>query len=476
MSRRLWGVLWVLLAAHAGQAQPQLQPILDQWLAYPAMRGSSLSLAVRDARTDSLLFAYQPHTLLVPASNMKLLTTAAAWKVLGPEYRYPTTLEVRGVLADSVLRGHLSIRGSGDPSLGSSRMTGAIGAEQLLRRWAGRLREAGVHTIEGSLQVEPARFPDSPIGLTWEWSDIGSCFAQGQWPLNWRDNCLPASLEARTDGGHHLTVDTFLAPWPVLLLPMASNGRDWPLLYSDPWSPRIILGADKSVALPVALRVAMPDPPAFFRDWLLAGLQSEGFILTPGQPDTGLAPLLLSDTLYAPPLREILTAINTESRNLHAEAVLRSLGQHHRGQPTTAAGVSALRHWLSTAEPSGLPCFIHDGSGLSRHNALSAALLTRILGHIHRDSLSYLGFRETLARPGAPGTLRNALTDKKLRSRVWAKTGTLNRVRSLSGYLQTDSGQWLTFSIIVNHFDAPSPEFYALAQQMLLALLKYPAP
>jgi PBP4 family serine-type D-alanyl-D-alanine carboxypeptidase len=177
---------------------------------------------------------------------------------------------------------------------------------------------------------------------------------------------------------------------------------------------------------------------------------------------------LLAEHL-SPPLREVVALINKPSDNLITEITLKTLGKEVRGEGTTAAGVQVLREFLQSAGLEMGAVHIVDGSGLSRINGVSPENFVRLLEYMHRSPHSE-AFRESLPVYGVDGTLRNRLRGTPVQGNGYAKTGSLNRVSSLSGYLRTKSGRWLAFSIIMNAYNAAGSDARALQDKLVQIL------
>jgi D-alanyl-D-alanine carboxypeptidase/D-alanyl-D-alanine-endopeptidase (penicillin-binding protein 4) len=171
----------------------------------------------------------------------------------------------------------------------------------------------------------------------------------------------------------------------------------------------------------------------------------------------------------SPPLREVVALINKPSDNLLTEITLKSLGREIRGEGTTAAGVQVLREFLQSAGLEMGAVHIVDGSGLSRINGVSAENFVRLLEYMHRSPHAE-AFRDSLPVYGVDGTLRNRLRGTPVQGNGYAKTGSLNRVSSVSGYLRTKSGRWLAFSIVMNAYNAPASDARALQDKLVQIL------
>lgn len=469
--------LVLALPSFTGHAQENLQQVKDRLLAHPFFKGSSVGIHVAHVTTGYTVFEHQSDLLLTPASNQKLLTTAAAWQLLGPEDRMRTILSVHGEIKDSTLYGEIRLDGDGDPSLGSGRYGPGSHPDSIIQRWTRVITDLGIRRITGTIRCVPERFPGAPVGLTWEWDDLGGCFAPGHWPINWQENCLPVTLDRQGDGHRLLGPDGDRLPWKVLYIPDSTSDASEPsFLSGGPESGTRWIGGPSHMAFPIAFKISIPDPPAHVIHLLSKSLQESGVVLDSSGLSARIPTLLVADTLWSPFLWELCGSINAFSRNLYAEAVYRRLGAVWTQYATADGGKWAIQSWLRRSDLDEFKPAIYDGSGLSRHNALSAELLTRILTRIHADSVVYAGFQETLAEPGGSGTLRSFLLDKNLKGKVWAKTGSLNRIRTLSGYLETRNGDLLAFSFLANQFGGLSPDFFGLVQQFLIALSTYEPP
>jgi hypothetical protein len=178
----------------------------------------------------------------------------------------------------------------------------------------------------------------------------------------------------------------------------------------------------------------------------------------------GIPEMTLLAEHLSPPLREVVALINKPSDNLITEITLKTLGKEVRGEGTTAAGVQVLREFLQSAGLEMGAVHIVDGSGLSRINGVSAENFVRLLEYMHRSPHAE-AFRDSLPVYGVDGTLRNRLRGTPVQGNGYAKTGSLNRVSSVSGYLRTKSGRWLAFSIIMNAYNAAGSDARALQDQ-----------
>ncbi len=170
--------------------------------------------------------------------------------------------------------------------------------------------------------------------------------------------------------------------------------------------------------------------------------------------------------INSPPLKDIIEALNHESVNLYAEHLLKELGKVFKKSGTAIAGIEVIEECLSNIKKiSGI--YVDDGSGLSRSNAISAADMVELLIYIKRDGKYFDEFLYSLPEAGKEGTLKNYFKDNIFEARLMAKSGSMTRVRSYAGYLQTISGKELVFCIIVNNFTGSSRNIVAHIEDIL---------
>lgn len=458
----------VLVQVHLS-GQSALQKATDAIIANPLSKGATMAFSARKVSDNTSLFGWNADQWMIPASNQKLITTAAALALLGPDHRIPTIIRAEGMLIDSLFLGRLIIEGHGDPSLASGRTGRTYSEDALIQRWVQGLRQQGIREIQGEIVVLPRDYPGSPVGLTWEWGDLGGCFAPGVWPLNWDENCVRTQLN-RDTAGLHFTMDSTRLPWPVVASWEPRRQRGEPdFITGAPQSTTRWVSGPANVTLPIAVRAAVPDVPDFVKARIPVLIRQAGIPFRVVPITYSHTQSIWRDTVWSAPLLQLISLINTESHNLYAEAILRRLGEVQGTVPSVGQGIWAIKKWLDSIAVTPRP-YIHDACGLSRQNALTAGFLTQLLGHYAQDSTRREMFLQTLAIGGQTGTLSGHFRDKRLKGRVFGKTGTLTRVRTVSGYLKRQDGEWIAFSILANQFTGTTPEFMALAQQWLISL------
>ncbi len=441
----------------------ELRAILGR---YP-WRGAKWSVLVVSLDRGDTLFSVSADSALAPASNMKLLTSAAALREMGPDFRYRTWLLSDGRERDGVLHGDLVLYGSGDPGI-SDRFYPDKGA--VFRELADQLAARGITRIAGDL-VGDASFLSGPLRPpTWEPLDLNDHFAAPVSALSFNENVLTLRIEAAERSG-----------WPpvVFTLPdhaglvvdnqaVTTEGRGRLLVVrDDPMAPVTLRGGIQRGGRAIWREITVSDPAAFavsvFR-WVLEsrGIQVVGRDRVVAHPRESLlgrrrvtAPVRAPEgrvrvlaTHLSPPLREYLAVVNKRSNNLYTELVFRTLGRLARGSGSPEAGALAVVASLTElgVDLGGLVQM--DGSGLSAANRVRAATFVDLLvgmsaspeWPVYWASLPVAGVRRELGR------MYNTLAAGNLR----AKTGTIEGVSALSGVVQTQDGERLAFSILVN--------------------------
>lgn len=459
--------LLTLASAFAQTLTTELDALLDrEWLRY-----GYCGVVVRDVQSGETLYKRDAERMLIPASNMKLIISAAALHLLGDDYRFRTRVWVRGTLSpDGTLRGDLILQGLGDATLEVSD----------LQSLARRVYVAGIRRVAGYLMYDDSWLDADRYGFGWNIDDE---------PYGYQAQMSALCAERNAVRLYALPAPQVGEPARIRIEPetdyveivnrtrtVAQGTRDASIdaTRTHARNQIIVYGTIPIGAAEVALgRYAVENPSHYAAHLFRQALQAVGVSVEKGiVPNmTPLEPtqLRLVAEHRSPPMREVVALINKPSDNLLTEITLKVIGKEMRGAGTTAAGIQAVREFLQQAGLEMGAVHIVDGSGLSRINGVSPENLVRLLEFMYRSPHAE-AFRRSLPVYGVDGTLRNRLRDTPVQGNGYAKTGSLNRVSSLSGYVHTKSGRWLAFSIMMNAYNAPASDARALQDKIIQLL------
>ncbi len=354
-----------------------------------------------------VVFSINPDQLLVPASNAKLLTVAAAAERLGWAYTFETVVRATTAIApDGTIRGDLVVRGGGDPTPGDR-----PNLSPALTTIADALWRQGVRRIEGRIIGDDDGFAEEPYGAGWAWDDLPFSYSAPISALNYNENVHAASTTAAGE-----------------------------LRFTSVENP--------TIAFAKALRAALVA-----RGVTVVGEAADIDLAPPGPLPAGL-PMLAS--YRSAPLSEIARRLLKSSQNLYAEVFLRAIGREDGRPESSTAGLDIVRETLAGWGIDAGTVAQADGSGLSRYNLVTPATLTKVLEHMYRRVSLRDAWLAALPIAGVDGTLEKRMKGTAAEARVFAKTGSLSSVRALSGYVQAKSGEWFVFSILANNFAAPT--------------------
>ena len=411
--------------AHLNSPRSELRHEIDSLTSQPVFRNAQWGVLIVNPRTGDTLYSKNAGKLFMPASNMKIITSAAALTLLGPEYQYRTTFLTDGEVRDSLLDGSLLVIGRGDPTV-SDRMRGT--ATTVMDGLADSLRAHGIRQISGSLARVGNAFPDSIYGYGWEWDDLGEYYGAGVDELIFNEGMAPTKLR-----------------------PLPDTVRD--SLYSGP----------------------ARNPAKAYLDALHDALVRKSIRMDGGVRDSTLPAPLKMDTLFvlvSPPLRDILPALMKPSQNQIAEILLRTIGLERGGLGTADSARKIVGQQLLAwgVQPDGF--VIRDGSGLSDQDLLTPETIVRVLDRIQRDT-AFAAYYNSMPIAGVDGTIDTRMKGTPAEGNVHAKTGTLAKARSLSGYVTTADGERLIFSILANNTTTPGLAVTRVADQIAASLAAY---
>jgi D-alanyl-D-alanine carboxypeptidase/D-alanyl-D-alanine-endopeptidase (penicillin-binding protein 4) len=436
-------LLFLLLAAVSFAANP----FLDSLVVYAESHapGAKLGIAVRSTQTDSIIYSYKGNEWFVPASTMKLLVTAAALQKIPLNYAPKTIIHMEGIKKQNVFFGVMRIEGRGDPNISARYYPEALYA---MGNLTDSLKSKGIDTLHGILDLDTSFFRGTRKPEEWRKKFFDSWYGAEISPLSFNDNCALFEIKPGAKNGDtaQITIVPDIGYVKVKNGIKTAGGGARYKYAMDPVKPEIsfsgTIGSKVSVSTVV---LPIRNPAAYFKAAFLKSLENSGIVYVEDQA-VYRGKAIDSVVFAGPPLKSLMDEINQRSQNLHAEMLLRDLGQYDRHEGSTASGILSEKQFLNHA---GLPVAdfkIVDGSGLSPQNALKPSSLTHLLTYMKKQEKGDIYFA-SLAIPGISGMGKRL--NVELKDKVRFKTGFVEGVHGLAGYIAADNDT-LAFALYLN--------------------------
>lgn len=459
-----------------------LQQTVDSVLGAPMWRNARWGMLVVDAASGDTLVSHDADRLFMPASNQKLLTGAIALHLLGPDYRWRTPVLLHGTQAGGVFRGRVLVQGMGDPSVSDAMRGGR--AASAFDPIVQALRARGITQIVGSIEAFGDAMPGLTTGYGWAWDDFDAgysaaidelLFNEGELYLRVRAGAKPGDAvtvdRAPTRGYPPLRVDARTTEKVVASVPPGGRPPRVQAAYDSIGHTVVVSGA-LAVGDSARLTIAYRHPNDAFLAAMHETLADAGVLVSATAltvADTSGRALDTLSVLESPRLAEVLRRMEKPSQNQMAELFFRTTALAITGSGSTdsaqALGARTLAGWGIDANDIAY----RDGSGLSRHDYVTPRAIIKVLEAM-RTSPHAAIFRESLPIAGVDGTISSRMRGTPAQGNVRAKTGTLDKTRSLSGYVTTADGRTVLFSLLCNNFTVPNREVERV-QDLLATML-----
>lgn len=458
------------MGARSPAAEPVLSPRealtadIDSMLSAPQFANAFWGVLIVDPASGDTLYSHNAGKLLMPASNMKIVTGAVALEQLGPDHRFATTIAARrsgsgSLVSEGVLNGDLVVIGRGDPSV-SDRVHGD--AMIPLRAIADSLAARGVRRIAGQLIADGSALEGPELGSGWAWDDLDYPYSAGVSALYLNDGFTRIVVTGGAGAGEPATVRTYpAATLPtvaarIATVPRPSGGAEIPnpVIVRDSASGYLMLSGAVAAGDSVVLSLTYADQQAAYLGALAEALAARGISIGGGAEPHPETPPTVTDSLFtmlSPPLSEIMPALQKPSQNQIAELFVRALALENTGVGSADSGRRVIERQLREWGVDSLGFAVRDGSGLSRHNYLTPETIVRVLAAMQAHPDFQL-FYDALPLAGVDGTIRNRMQGTPAQGNVRAKTGYIDRARALSGYVTTADGRQLIFVAIANNW------------------------
>jgi D-alanyl-D-alanine carboxypeptidase/D-alanyl-D-alanine-endopeptidase (penicillin-binding protein 4) len=510
---RLVPILLLLVAPLLAAPVKPLPDRIAAVLSAPDLARGFWGIEVVSLTTGKTLYLQNADKLFTPASNTKLFTTAAALALIGPDYKFRTTVETAGTLDRfGRLNGDLVLVGHGDPNLSGRELPYDLKTQrnddpiQALEALADALVQKGVKFVDGDIVADDSYFAFERYGEGWSQDDLVWADGAPVSALTINDNVVFVNIQPADRPGEKAFVsvkpfaDYYRLDNRIITTP-AGTGRKLSI-NREPGAMIVTLWGNMPLDdAGVTEALAIDDPAEFGARLFRQLLEKRGIVVYGKQRTrhTELASLsTFSVTALAPahggrendgqmrpwkidqpvtlasyeskPLLQDVRVINKVSQNLHAEILLRLLGRERGNSGTIEGGLEVLRGFLTQAGISNDQYIFYDGSGLSRQNLVTPHAIVELLSYCSKQSWG-AAYKSTFPVAGVDGSLAERLASPSLHNRVLAKTGSLGGVKALSGYATTDSGQAVVFSILSNNFNLPAKRVTDAIDELVRAIV-----
>ncbi|MFZ3214642.1 MAG: D-alanyl-D-alanine carboxypeptidase/D-alanyl-D-alanine-endopeptidase [Candidatus Acidiferrales bacterium] len=498
---------------HRGKVRPDVARFrarVDAALAEEHAQKALWGILVSDRDSGETLYELNADRFFTPASNAKIITSSLALATLGPAFQFRTTLESTGQFgADGKLQGDLAFVGRGDPDL-SNRIFPYAGnverdgpVEKVLARMADDAIAKGLKEIDGDIVGDDSYYPYDPYPPGWSVGDLFFSFGAPVSAIAFNDNSITVEVSAGAQAGDAaaITVEPAAAldSFSHAITTVAADRSPEFGVARQPGAQFLLLrGSIPLGHAPVKLDLAMTDPAAIAALTLRQILEARGVrvtgtvrvhhapppeiypdapvVLGPAPEPPSPATIVFAEHI-SPPLAEIVGVTNKVSQNLHAELLLRAVAYSKKGFGVTDAGLWAEQDFLKSVGIADGDVALTDGSGLSGDDLVTPRAVVQLLRY---DALQPWGADYIASFPvaGVDGTLEFRFKDTAAANRIQAKTGSLDRVRALSGYATTLRGERLVFSIFGNNNPQRGHDATAAEDAIAIAMIEVlgPAP
>lgn len=475
-----------LFAQTQTQVFGDLRSKVHQAVTRPEVKRGSIGLKVVSLDTGKVWFDHNSEKYFMPASNNKSFTIATAIEKLGPDFRFVTSVYAAAAPdKNGKIKGDLTIYGRGDVSISSLFNDGDYykGVDAL----AEKIVAAGVKKVEGDLVGDDSYFSDDAVPGSWEWDDLSSYYGAEVSALPVNDNAIDVSISP-SKAGQPCGISLKPVNAVISVINKCTTGandskRTVTVQRSVENGPVTVAGSIAANDKGMLRSVAVTRPALLLVDLLKQRLREKGVtvkgaarVVTDSERASSGSRIEIAKFESAP-LSVIALRTMKPSQNMFTETVLRTLGEQlgdktDSKQTSTERGLGVIRKFLKEIGAADDGWVQWDGSGLSRHNLVTPAILTHLYTYMAKQSSFSKTWMESLPIGGVDGTIQNRFKGTAAQNNVHAKTGTIDQVSALSGYVTTAAGEKLVFSMIVN--GVPDGKLrVATIDQVILALAEF---
>jgi len=487
MKLRIISLFFWVICVQVSLGQNSIEKLLTDFKALPELTNATISFQAIDISSGEQIAALNSSLSIPTASTAKLFATASALEILGAEFRPKTRIYADGTIdKNGMLHGNIWIRGGGDVSLGSKYFTEDGHQRDFLIAWVDSLQKLGIKSVSGAIIADGSEFGYAGAPDGWSWSDMGNYYGAGPAGICVFDNLLKMHFKTGSSPGSKTELVTTFPIVPNLTfhnyITSENVTGDNSYIFGAPYSlDRFATGSLPLNHAGFEVKGSLPDPEFQLAHELFQQLTNNGIIVGEGaksvrQEDQGIKNRYNSNfqlliTHEGEKIIDIAKLTNMKSINLFAEGLICLIGFQKAGFGSTEEGLKQVeKYWSTKMNLTGL--FLKDGSGLSRSNGISADHFCTLLKGMYASKNAAL-FRATLPVAGKSGTLSNVCKNQLGEGRIIAKSGSMSRIKSYAGYIDSKSGKKIAFSITVNNFSCSSSVLTVQIEKLLNALAIY---
>ena len=418
---------------------------------------------IQSLKTGETFYKVNADKLFSPASLLKLFTTSSALLLLGSDYQYKTTIYTDGNIKNHTLHGNLVIKGSGDPSISNRFIDGSVNV--VFEMWADSLKKLGIKKIDGNIIGDDDNFDEVRLGKGWSHEVINNWFAPPSGALCFNDNSISITIVPTEPG---MPADITIEPnseYKFLKKVVTISSKNEPNIEISKKNGSQVISVSGLISKDSPAKkfyVSVDDPTEYFLYSLYNTLTDNGIEITGAFFDKDDEGITVQDDNLTPlfshfsvPLSKLITEVNKNSNNFYAEQIFRTIGYELIGYGDINNSLMMTEDILKKMGINPDNLMIVDGSGLSKLDLVTPKQVINVLSYLYKSD-EFGTFYGSLPVAGTDGTLADRYKNTTGAKNIHAKTGYLENIRSLAGYLKTADGEPIVFCIIVNNFLVPS--------------------
>jgi serine-type D-Ala-D-Ala carboxypeptidase/endopeptidase (penicillin-binding protein 4) len=453
------------------QTKQELNQKIIELSSTDALRHGQWGVYAEYSDTGEEIISLNKNYSLAPASVLKVLTSSAALEILGEDYRFETIMYHDGeISAGGILNGNIYIAGGGDPTLGSNAVNGSLSLPELINFWIENLKRNKIEKIEGNIFADDFLFEGNAVPDYWPWIDMGNYYGAGTSALSINDNLYhlyfkpgklegdvaqPIRTEPAIDG---LTFNNYMKTGK------AGSGDNGYIYLAPGHYNGILRGTIPAGVNEFSIKGSIPNPPLFAAQYFRASLIEKGIEVT-GKAEVLNNKVEYDETkkivsVFSPPLKYIVYIVNKKSNNHYTEQLLMMLSAKKEGTATREKSLKYLKEFISGNNIPAGGLDLYDGSGLSRTNKITANMMGKLLSFMTKQK-SFTSLYNSLGIAGDKDDIsffKNFGSGTSIEHNARIKSGSINGVRSHSGYIKNKNGRLISFSLIANNFSGRSSE------------------